>query len=348
MNPQARAAPGGVAVLAPASRVDSPELLVGHGSSVQPRAGATAPGRYKAARSAIMFGAGLAGIGVLVWQLGSGEVLAALALADPLWSSVVVATSLVPLAGAAIALAAFAPVSVGRGDAMGVQLPAGFVSVITPPSVGQLAVNAVYLKRRGLGLPVVAAVLALTNAAGLVAALLILTLAVAVTGTSAPSVNGAAASLALLVLTVAALGLLVPGLRARPAAWVRHHSRGVAPYLRGLAKGPAPVLTGLAGELLVSAGYVAALHAALRAFDIDLPLAQTAIVVLVGNTIGSAVPTPAGLGAVEAALTAGLVNAGVPVGEAVSAVLLYRFATVWLRVPPGWLALTRLRRRGLL
>jgi uncharacterized protein (TIRG00374 family) len=69
-------------------------------------------------------------------------------------------------------------------------------------------------------------------------------------------------------------------------------------------------------------------------------------VYLTGATLGSIIPTPGGLGAVEAALTAGLTAAGVPGPVAISAVLLFRLMTFWLPVPLGWAALNYLERRN--
>jgi len=63
---------------------------------------------------------------------------------------------------------------------------------------------------------------------------------------------------------------------------------------------------------------------------------------------GSALITLAyigGLGAIEAALVAGLTGIGLPPGPAVSAVLTYRLATYWLPVVPGWAAWRLLQRR---
>jgi uncharacterized protein (TIRG00374 family) len=62
--------------------------------------------------------------------------------------------------------------------------------------------------------------------------------------------------------------------------------------------------------------------------------------------IAAASPTPGGLGAIEAALVAGLTGIGLPPGPAVSAVLTYRLATYWLPGVPGWAALRLLQRRG--
>ena len=50
------------------------------------------------------------------------------------------------------------------------------------------------------------------------------------------------------------------------------------------------------------------------------------------------------LGAIEAALVAGLTGVGLSSGAAVSAVLTYRLATYWLPVAPGWICLGFLQR----
>ena len=72
------------------------------------------------------------------------------------------------------------------------------------------------------------------------------------------------------------------------------------------------------------------------------------MVFLAGNALGSAAPTPGGVGAVEAALIAGLITVGVPKEVAAPAVLLFRLLTLWLPVVPGWLSFTHLTRKGAL
>jgi uncharacterized protein (TIRG00374 family) len=61
-----------------------------------------------------------------------------------------------------------------------------------------------------------------------------------------------------------------------------------------------------------------------------------------------ALPTPGGLGAVEAALTAGVSTIGVATTYAVPAVLLFRIVSFWLPIAPGWILWTQMQRRGLL
>jgi uncharacterized protein (TIRG00374 family) len=87
------------------------------------------------------------------------------------------------------------------------------------------------------------------------------------------------------------------------------------------------------------------LAACVAAFGRSVPFAKIGFVYLTGSAIGSIIPTPGGLGAVEAALTAGLTAAGVPGAVAVSAVLLFRLLTFWLPVPFGWAALNFLEHQ---
>ncbi|WP_031223998.1 lysylphosphatidylglycerol synthase domain-containing protein, partial [Streptomyces roseochromogenus] len=56
-------------------------------------------------------------------------------------------------------------------------------------------------------------------------------------------------------------------------------------------------------------------------------------------------PTPGGLGSLDAALALGLTVAGAPGAAAASAVLGYRLLTVWLPLLPGLLVLGVLVRR---
>ena len=94
----------------------------------------------------------------------------------------------------------------------------------------------------------------------------------------------------------------------------------------------------------MTGGYLAAFAATLAAFGQEVPLTQLALIYLGGMALGSAVPTPGGLGTVELALSGGLTAAGVPPAVAASVAVLFRLLTFWGRVPLGWLAMRRLQR----
>ena len=122
----------------------------------------------------------------------------------------------------------------------------------------------------------------------------------------------------------------------------------VGPELLAILRNPRRCVPGLGGALLLTVGLVGALWASVQAVGADLSLFAVLVILLAGSALGSTVPTPAGIGGVEAAMTAGLVAAGLSLPVAMTGVVVFRALTFWLLVPPGMLAAARLRRRGLL
>jgi undecaprenyl-diphosphatase len=129
------------------------------------------------------------------------------------------------------------------------------------------------------------------------------------------------------------LGKLVPILR--------RSLHGVAE----VAKRPMKVIALFGGSIFLTLTYILALVFAIQAFGGGLPVATIGAVYLVGSAVATAAPTPGGIGAVEAALIAGLTAAGLDKTIAVPAVFLFRLTTFWLPVLPGWIALTMLERK---
>ena len=147
------------------------------------------------------------------------------------------------------------------------------------------------------------------------------------------------------VVAVVLVALAFPGGRRLLRSRLAPALGQVIPRLLDIAQQPVKLAEGIGGALLVTASYILCLQTSVLALGGSVPFVSVAIVYLTGSAIGSAVPTPGGLGAVEAALSAGLTAAGMPGITAVSAVLLYRTVTFWLPVPLGWVALTYLQRR---
>ena len=111
---------------------------------------------------------------------------------------------------------------------------------------------------------------------------------------------------------------------------------------------PLRLSAGIGFNLLLTLGYLVAWFASLYALGAHPAILPAAIVYLAGNTVGSFAPTPGGIGAVEAVLTAGLTAIGVPAHEAIPAVLIFRIATFWLPILAGWFSYTVLQRHGTL
>jgi uncharacterized membrane protein YbhN (UPF0104 family) len=89
------------------------------------------------------------------------------------------------------------------------------------------------------------------------------------------------------------------------------------------------------GSAGVTLGNALALTASLAAFDPHFSLPSVIAVYVGGSALAAASPTPGNLGAVEAALVAGLTGIGVRSAPAVAAVLSFRLLTFWLPILPG-------------
>jgi len=289
---------------------------------------------------------------LVVGEFSGVDVLGTLGRANPGWLAVAVAGSAVTYLAAAENLAAFVPkrLSVWRG--FFVQLSTAFVGVAMPPTVGHVAVNSRYLHREGVDDDTIAAAVALSQVVNVVTTVLLLIVFAVLTGSGfsrfkiAPGVD-VLIGLAVIAAVIIVL-LALPQTRAKIAGTVWPHLRAVWPRLLDALSNPLRLAVSVSANLLLSAAYLVAFIAALRSVGAHPAILAAAVVYLAGNAVGSAAPTPGGVGGVEAVLIAGVTAIGIPGHEAIPAVLIFRMATFLLPIPAGWISYIELRRRGVL
>ncbi|WP_051425809.1 lysylphosphatidylglycerol synthase transmembrane domain-containing protein [Jiangella gansuensis] len=267
------------------------------------------------------------------------------------WLFVAVVLMFTSFVGATFALMGFVPEKVGFWRIMGAQVSLGFLRLVAPSTVGIVAVNIRVLTKAGVAAPLAAASVAANQVGNVAITFPTIGILGVVTGSSAapdidPSVN--TLIIVLVVLAAAAILALLPPVRMRlRALWSDFAERGL-PRLLDVLSNPRKLLVALGGILLQSASLIMCFYTCLLAVGGAANLAAMAVVQLVGNTLGMAVPTPGGLGAVEAALTAGVSTLGVGATTAVTAVLVFRLVSFWLPVLPGWIMWTQMQKRDLL
>ena len=297
-------------------------------------------------RTVVTLIAGLAAGYLLLGQLGRVSLLSTLRSADWRWTLPALALSALTYVGATWSLAGYVPTRLRFAPLALAQLAGSFVTLVTPAAVGGAALNIRYLQRRKIAPAVAAASVGLSQVVGFVLHLTLLVVFAAITGSESPSLRPPTwvyfviAALVVIVLAVFAIPAGRRLVRARLAPTLSQ----VIPQLLTVIQHPRKLAEGIGGALLLTASYILCLAACIRALGGSVPIETTAVVYLTGSALGSAVPTPGGLGAVEAALSAGLTAAGLPGATAVSAVLLYRTLTFWLPVPLGWGAFNYLER----
>ncbi|WP_406383757.1 YbhN family protein [Streptomyces sp. NBC_01618] len=290
----------------------------------------------------------------LISQVTQADFGAVVEQAEWGWVAAAVGFSALSYVAAAMSLLGFVPERVPFGKTVLAQVAGSFVKIVAPAAVGGVALNTRFLQRAGVRPGLAVASVGASQLFGLGCHILLLAAFGYLTGTErTPSSLTPSRTVIAGLLTVAVLVLVVtavPFLRKFVVTRVRSLFAGVVPRMIDVVQRPQKLLTGIGGMLLLTGLFVMCLDASVRAFSgPDVPhlsYASIAVVFLAGNALGSAAPTPGGMGAVEGALTLGLIAVGLPKEVAAPAVLLYRLLTLWLPVLPGWLCFNHLTRKG--
>lgn len=281
-------------------------------------------------------------------------------LADARWQilPVILATTVLQYVGAAFSLMGSCVVRLRLRRTVAVTLAAAFADKLAPGNLGSLGLINAYLLRSGASVPVAAAAVSLDAVSGFVVhGLLLAAGALAIGDLDLPAVHlprhwrALLLVVALFVLVSVVATLASRRRQGRVRDWLRAARRGAieaGTHFAAAVRNPRQATLMLGGSLLITASQAGSLYAALRVFDVHPSPLAVVVVYLVGSALGAVSPTPGGLGAVEAALVAGLTSSvgDVASGPAITAVLLYRLATYWLPILPGLLAYRVLRRAG--
>jgi uncharacterized membrane protein YbhN (UPF0104 family) len=262
---------------------------------------------------------------------------------------VAAAVALVPLFGNVASMTALTLVRLPVVRTSLVWLATSFVNLVTPSSTGGVALTVRYLQQRGLPLAVAATTIGIVQSTSFIvtAVLLVGCLVLAgrdpEVGVSLPwPVLGGAVVLAGVVFLVVRWW---PRARRLVAERLVAPVRAEWPELRRVLTHPVRLLVAVVGHLAVPLGFATTLLCCARAVGADPSLPLLVLVVVGSSAVTAAIPVPGGIGASEASLAAGLVASGLDPAPALSAALLYRALTFWLRVPFAWVALLWLRRR---
>ncbi len=302
-------------------------------------------------RTLIMIVVGTIAAYVLLSQLAQVDLGELVTSASLEWLVVAFGASLVTYVAAAWSLSGFVPEKLALHRTVLAQIAGDFATLVSPPTLGAVAINMRFLTKAGLHPALAGASVGVSQVMAFVMHLLLLLAFGIAAGTQAdftfdPPAWAVIAVIIVVIMFLAAFA--VPRLRRYVFGRAWPLLKEVVPRLVTVAQRPAKLLEGIGGILLLNLAYIVCLVACVRAFGGDTNVAAIAVVYLAGATLGQAAPTPGGLGAVEAALAAGLTAAGLDGGLAVSAVLLFRLVTFWIPTVPGYLSFNWLTKKGYL
>ena len=319
--------------------------------ALRPQAEAVEPVQLRriSARGVVtLLGGGIAGY-LLLTQLAQVDIGQVIRTADWRWAALLLVFAAATFAGASLALAGAVQIPLRFIRTYMTQLAVAFSGLVAPAAVGNIALNTRYLQTSGLSPTIAGASVGVAQVAQFCSYFVLLVISGVLAGTG-PAVSFSPSPVlvaGILVVVILLLGLLaLPKARSLLTDRVLPQIRSALPQVLAVLQHPAKLTQLLGGALLLDMSFVAALVCATRAFGAQAPVASIAVVYFAGAIVGSAVPTPGGLGGIEAAMSFGLISIGVDSGTAVSSVLLYRLATYWLPIPFGWFSLNRLQKVG--
>ncbi len=225
-----------------------------------------------------------------------------------------------------------------------------FINLTVPSSAGRIAANLRCLQRMGAPRAEAIAGGAIDDASNNIVqvALLLITLPLVGVDIDTSQFQGAGPDRRLLVAIAIALVagvvviLAVPKVRARVMPDIRGALSGLWNVARDRHKRMEVFGGSVAAELL----YALALGACCLAYDVDLNLAQLIFINTSAALLSGVIPVPGGIGAAEAALSAGLIAMGVDQSTAFAVAITKRLCSFYLPPIWGYFSLRWLSRKG--
>jgi uncharacterized membrane protein YbhN (UPF0104 family) len=218
------------------------------------------------------------------------------------------------------------------------EMSISFINLAIPSTAARVALEVRFFQKQGVAAAKALTFGALDSVSLFITQLAILIVTVGFGLTSLDftldtgNVSGAK-KLAVLAIIAVVIGLIVVFAVRRWRQWVFQQLAQAREALRGIGSiNRWGLLFG--GNLLAQILFSATLGLCVLAFGYHVSLVNLMAINVMVSFFAGLMPVPGGIGVTEAALTAGLVSAGVPQTAALSAVLIYRILTYYL--PPAW------------
>ncbi|WP_075737744.1 lysylphosphatidylglycerol synthase transmembrane domain-containing protein [Streptomyces acidiscabies] len=240
---------------------------------------------------------------------------------------------------AALAKQGAVPPSLPRGKLVAAQFAASAANHLLPAGLGASAVNLRFLMRCGLSATRSATALGVKATASCVARVTL----IAMLAPLAPGVLQVPEAPAGVVVAVVGVVALLPGL----LLWARCRRAlsAVVADIRAVHARPCRAAALWGGSFAFAVLHACVLIAVTRAIGLALSPVHVALLYLAASSAAALLPTPGGIGSLDAVLALSLAATGAPAVAAASAVLGYRLLTVWLPLVPGLVVLVALIRR---
>jgi uncharacterized membrane protein YbhN (UPF0104 family)/tRNA A-37 threonylcarbamoyl transferase component Bud32 len=283
-------------------------------------------------------------------EIGFGTIADVVGKASPAWVIVALILAQSSFIGSGISVRGTVMTPLALLPCIVLQSAIKFINLTVPSSAGRIGMNLRFLQRMGSPLPQALAAGAVDDASETIVqtGLLLLVLPFVHVDLHTSQFNGAGPSSRLVIAIAVALAisvvmvLAVPKLHAKVVPPVRSALSGLWSVARNRQKRLELFGGNVASELL----YALALGATCLAYGINLNLGQLVFINTAASVLSSLIPVPGGIGAAEAALSAGLIAMGVDESTAFAIAITQRLCTFYLPPIWGYFSLRWLSRKG--
>lgn len=267
---------------------------------------------------------------------------------DYIVAAVIAACLTVPAAAFTYYVLAFKPIAYMR--TVFVQLANNFADRLLPAGIGGIGLSYIYLKNNRHSNSQAAAVVTTNNLAGsfghmILAILVLFALPSTIDGSwflKHLQINPFRIFIFLcaLFVLVAVLALF----RGRLSKGLKKFFQNLSSYRRR----PKKLILAVASSMILTICNIVGLYFISKSYGAGLSILEAFIIFSLGLVIGIAIPTPGGIGGIEAGLVAGMIAFGVSAPLSLTVVLTYRLISCWLPAIIGGVAFVVSERRGYL
>jgi uncharacterized protein (TIRG00374 family) len=253
----------------------------------------------------------------------------------------------------AMSLMGAVPIDLSFARTTAVMFGQSFLNRFTPANAGGMAMRVRYLQLSGLDGAVSATSIGLTSAASGIAQALMIVVFLFWGGASDRFSDFEMPDIGSIVILLLIGGLIISTVlvttwgRNVAIPWLKEAATKIRAMIEELAKDPAKMSLLFGGAILGKLANIIAFYMSTQAFGVDISFPKAGALYIIATTIGAAVPTPGGVGGVEAALTAALLSFGVDNATAAAIVLFFRILTFWLPTLPGYLFMRYTQNAGI-
>jgi uncharacterized protein (TIRG00374 family) len=212
------------------------------------------------------------------------------------------------------------------------QFSAMFVNRLLPAGVGAIGMNAAYLHKNKHTLTESGIVVGLNNATGLVGHALLLFVVYLVWPESfsfnANIGHNTGLYLAIGLSIIFLIALVV--LRSQSKAKINNFKKQLTRTADYYKNSPIKLIAATVFAMCLTMSFTICLWLSLAAVGIDVSIAASLLLLTFGVGAGTAIPTPGGLGGMEAGIYAGLIALQVSASPALAGILLFRLLSYWI------------------